>query len=312
MDQPKIYRMLRCIALLSNNRVLTVDEIAEKLEVSQRTVYRYIDTFIMAGFSVVKVDDYKYRMVSIGNSLDDLSNIVCFSDEEAFIVNRLIDSLSPDNALKAGLRKKLAAVYDSTGISQFVDNKCTAKIVEVLVNAIKEKKVVEIKDYVSSYAGQTLDYRVEPFELTSNFSDLWAFDCKSGKNKRFKVLRIGEVVKTDEPWTKEYAHHSDPIDAFHCHGPENYHVVLMMNNAAKNIMVEEFPMTEPHIRQVEDKIIGGELDQTWVYDDICHNLWGIGRFVLGQPLNCVILECDELKEFVKGRAEYILETYGAD
>ena len=146
MDQPKIYRMLRCIALLSNNRVLTVDEIAEKLEVSQRTVYRYIDTFIMAGFSVVKVDDYKYRMVSIGNSLDDLSNIVCFSDEEAFIVNRLIDSLSPDNALKAGLRKKLAAVYDSTGISQFVDNKCTAKIVEVLVNAIKEKKVVEIKE----------------------------------------------------------------------------------------------------------------------------------------------------------------------
>ena len=88
--------------------------------------------------------------------------------------------------------------------------------------------------------------------------------------------------------------------------------IVLMNNAAKNIMVEEFPMTEPHIRQVEDKIIGGELDQTWVYDDICHNLWGIGRFVLGQPLNCVILECDELKEFVKGRAEYILETYGAD
>jgi len=37
--------------------------------------------------------------------------------------------------------------------------------VEVLVNAIKEKKVVEIKDYVSSYAGQTLDYRVEPSGL---------------------------------------------------------------------------------------------------------------------------------------------------
>lgn len=309
MDQPKIYRILRCIALLSSNRQYTIDEIARKLEVSQRTVYRYIETFQEAGFSIVKVDDYKYRLVSIGDSLDDLSNIVCFSDEEAFVINRLIDSLSQDNALKAGLRRKLAAVYDSTNIAQYIDNKCTAKIVEVVMEAIREKKVVEFKGYTSSYAGQTLDFKVEPFKFTSNFSDIWAFDVKSGKNKRFKTLRIGEVVKTDEPWSHEYAHHDEPIDAFHCHGSENYHVVIMMNNAAKNIMVEEFPLSEPDIRQIEDQEICGEKDQTWVYDGICHNLWGIGRFVLGQPLNCVVLECDELIEFLRNRAECILDTY---
>lgn len=309
MDQPKIYRILRCIALLSSNRQYTIDEIARKLEVSQRTVYRYIETFQEAGFSIVKVDDYKYRLVSLGDSLDDLSNIVCFSDEEAFIINRLIDSLSQENALKAGLRRKLAAVYDSTNIAQYIDNKCTAKIVEVVMEAIREKKVVEFKSYTSSYAGQTLDFKVEPFKFTSNFSDIWAFDVKSGKNKRFKTLRIGEAVKTDESWSNEHAHHDEPIDAFHCHGPENYHVVVMMNNAAKNIMVEEFPLTEPDIRQIEDQEICGEKDQTWIYDGICHNLWGIGRFVLGQPLNCVVLECDELIEFLRNRAECILVTY---
>lgn len=309
MDQPKIYRTLRCIALLSGNRQYTIDEIARKLEVSQRTVYRYIETFQEAGFSIVKVDDYKYRLVSLGDSLDDLSNIVCFSDEEAFIINRLIDSLSQENALKAGLRRKLAAVYDSTNIAQYIDNKCTAKIVEVVMEAIREKKVVEFKSYTSSYAGQTLDFKVEPFKFTSNFSDIWAFDVKSGKNKRFKTLRIGEVVKTDESWTNEHAHNDEPIDAFHCHGPENYHVIVMMNNAAKNIMVEEFPLTEPDIRQIEDQEICGEKDQTWIYDGICHNLWGIGRFVLGQSLNCVVLECDELIEFLRNRAECILDTY---
>ena len=309
MDQPKIYRILRCIALLSSNRQYTIDEIARKLEVSQRTVYRYIETFQEAGFSIVKVDDYKYRLVSLGDSLDDLSNIVCFSDEEAFIINRLIDSLSQENALKAGLRRKLAAVYDSTNIAQYIDDKCTAKIVEVVMEAIREKKVVEFKSYTSSYAGQTLDFKVEPFKFTSNFSDIWAFDVKSGKNKRFKTLRIGEAVKTDEPWSNEHSHRDEPIDAFHCHGPENYHVVVMMNNAAKNIMVEEFPLTEPDIRQIEDQEICGEKDQTWIYDGICHNLWGIGRFVLGQPLNCVVRECDELIEFLRNRAECILDTY---
>lgn len=312
MDQPKIYRILRCIALLSSNRQYTIDEIADKLEVSQRTVYRYIESFQEAGFSIVKVDDYKYRLVSIGDSLDDLSNIVCFSDEEAFIVNRLIDSLSQDNALKAGLRKKLAAVYDSTSISQYVDNKCTAKIVEVVRDAIKEKKVVEFRDYVSSFAGETRTFRVEPFKFTTNFADIWAFDVESGKNKRFKTLRIGEAVKTDESWRNEFAHHDEPMDAFHCHGSEDYNVKIILNNAAKNIMVEEFPMTEPHITQIENREIGGEVDQTWLYDDICHNLWGVGRFVLGQCLNCVVLECDELKDFVMGRAEYILDTYGVE
>lgn len=43
MDQPKIQRMLRLMALLSSQVEYTVDELAERLEMSQRTVYRYID-----------------------------------------------------------------------------------------------------------------------------------------------------------------------------------------------------------------------------------------------------------------------------
>lgn len=309
MDQPKISRLLRLIALMSGNRIYTVDELADVLETSQRTIYRYIDTFKEAGFAVEKVDDYKYRLVSIGSGVSDISNVVYFSDEEAYIVNRLIDSLDPNNVLKAGLKQKLAAIYDSTAISQHIDNKNTAKIVETIVNAIREKKVVELRDYVSSLAGQTRNYRVEPFKFTSNFSDIWALDLKSGINKRFKVFRIGEVVKTDESWTKEYAHHDEPMDAFHCHGPHEYHVVLKMNNAAKNIMVEEFPLTEPDVRQIEDSVIGGERDQTWLYDGICRDLWGIGRFVLGQQLNIEVVECDELIEFLLASADNIYNMY---
>ena len=44
MDQPIIERMLRLLALLSGNIEYTVDELAGKLEMSQRTIYRYIDT----------------------------------------------------------------------------------------------------------------------------------------------------------------------------------------------------------------------------------------------------------------------------
>ena len=92
MDQPKIQRMLRLMALLSSQVEYTVDELAERLDMSQRTIYRYIDTFREAGFSVEKVRDYVYRLTTLREGVADLSDIVYFSPEEAYIVNRLIDA----------------------------------------------------------------------------------------------------------------------------------------------------------------------------------------------------------------------------
>ena len=307
-----IVRQLRCLALMSGNTLYTIDDLADKLGVSTRTIYRYKDVFLEAGFNVVKKGDYIFHIDSMNDNLVDLSNVIYFSDAEAQIVNRLIDSLDSTNALKAGLKKKLAAIYDSTNLAERIDNKNTAKKVEILVEAIREKKIVELRDYVSSYAGQTRTFKVEPFKFTDNYADVWALDCKSGINKRIKILRIGEVVKTDEPWNKEYAHHDEPMDAFHCFGPEEYHVVIRMNNAARNIMVEEFPLTEPDIKPIEDCVIGGELDQAWQYEGICRHLWGIGRFCLGQQLNLEVIECDALKDFLLQSADNILYTYGAD
>lgn len=42
MDQPKLERLLRLMKMLTANNSLTVDEIAGKLAISQRSVYRYI------------------------------------------------------------------------------------------------------------------------------------------------------------------------------------------------------------------------------------------------------------------------------
>ena len=52
MDQPKLERLLRLMKILTANNSLTVDEIADKLGISSRSVYRYIDTFRDAGFVI--------------------------------------------------------------------------------------------------------------------------------------------------------------------------------------------------------------------------------------------------------------------
>ena len=50
MDQPKIERMLRLMKMMSGNINYSVEELSEKLEMSDRTIYRYIDTFKNSGY----------------------------------------------------------------------------------------------------------------------------------------------------------------------------------------------------------------------------------------------------------------------
>lgn len=326
MDQPKIARILRLIVLLSDNRVYTLAELAKKLDTSQRTIYRYLDTFREANFVIEKVDDYKYRLVSIGKGIKDLNNIVYFTPEEAFVVNRLIDSLDPTNSLKAGLLKKLAAIYDKTSVSDFTGTPTSAQKVETLADAIREKTVIKLIGYTSSYSGKTADHLVEPYEFTSNYASVWAYDLEDGINKRFKIQRIGGVEKTQDAWTMTHAHHATPMDAFRIHGEEEYHVVLRMNNVAKNLMLEEFPLTEPDIYPqdgtLNDDILVSEqvlylpghdmedeYEQYWIYDGMVRGIDGIGRFVLGLEGNIEVMEGAELIAYLKDRAREILETY---
>lgn len=326
MEQPKIRRVLKLMALLSGPRIYSIDELAEALETSQRTIYRYIDTFKEAGFAVEKVDDYKYRLISLGSGVKDLHNIVYFSPEEAFIVNRLIDSLAPNNSLKRELRRKLSAIYDRTSMVDFSDRPDSARKVQVLVDAIRNKKVVRLRDYSSSYSGKTADHLVEPFEMTSDYAGVWAYDLADGKSKRFLVLRIGDVEKTSDPWTHPLEHHSLPMDAFRVHGEGEYHVVLRLNTLAKNLLVEEFPLAEKDLYaqdgMVEDGVeclqeamvlpshdMDSEDEEFWIWDGMVRGLDGIGRFVLGLEDNVEVMEGDELIEYLKQRAKQILETY---
>ncbi|MGM9764804.1 MAG: HTH domain-containing protein, partial [Candidatus Cryptobacteroides sp.] len=128
--------------MLHNNSTLTIDEIAARLDVASRTIYRYIDTFKESGFTVINVTGNIYSLVEIPQPSPEFDNLVYFSDEESYLVNNLIDALSPTNALKAGLRKKLAVIYDSTGIEGFLDRRSNAAHVANLRKAAQEKKMV--------------------------------------------------------------------------------------------------------------------------------------------------------------------------
>ena len=294
MDQPKIERLLRLLRLLSGNVTYSVDELADRLDTSWRSIYRYIDTLKSAGFAVEKVYGNVYRLVSMKDARFDLSKVVMFSDEEAAIVNGMIDGLDNTNALKIGLKRKLAAVYDSTSIANYIGSKSNAANTQAIADAIREHRKVVLKDYESSHSGQVRDRLVEPFQFTTNYVDAWCFDLEDGANKRFKIARIGEVEILPEEWAAEASHKVQPMDAFRMNGDRPIHIKLILSLRAKNLLVEEYPLAEQSTREENGR---------WIYEGDIYALQGAGRFVVSLFHEIEIAEGEPLRQYVQAYIE---------
>ncbi len=272
MDQPKIERMLRIIQLLAGNTNHTLDALADKLGLSRRTLFRYLDTLKGAGFVIRRIDEGVYKIVSYEKEYTDLSQLVYFSQEEAIIVSHLIENLSSSNAMKAGLKQKLAAVYDSTSVGDYIQNKGKSDEIDILARAMKEKKQVRLIGYSSSNTAVN-DYVVEPYAFTRDYGDIWACDTASGHNKMYKISRMGKVEMLGG-WTMKEKHRPQPIDSFRMSGEGQpiEHVKLKLTLRAKNLLVEEFPVTEYEVYQVK---------RNWYWEGDVNAFEGIGRFVMG-------------------------------
>ena len=301
MDQPKVARMLRLMQLLASNVNYSIEDLMDRLDMSRRTIYRYIDTFKEAGFAVQKVGSSGtvYKIATLRSAHMDLSKIVYFSDEEAYVVNRLIDRLDDTNAMKQGLRRKLTAVYDATHIGNYIDKKSNPANIAALAEAIRQQQAVLLKGYASSHSGKTRDYRVEPFKFNTNYIDFWAYDLSDGINKRFKVSRIEDVVPLGEPWQFGDAHAAEPMDAFRIHGSAPVRVRLQLDYVAKNLLLEEYPLAEQGL---------AEQDGGWIWEGEVCGMAGVGRFVLGLADHVRVLEGDALKAFLRENAQHILDT----
>ena len=290
MDQPKIERMLRLMKMLASNKNYTIDDLAERLGLSYRSIYRYIDTFKDSGFVVEKLHSNVYRLGKMPKGYVDLKDLIYFSEEEAYIVNSLINSLDSTNALKINLKKKLSAVYNSTSIIDYVQKKDIAEHIEILGQAMREKKAVILKGYESSHSGEISDRWIEPFEFTTNCIDIWGYDLEKKENKVFKISRIGKVKALDEDWTKEDKHRKSKTDCFRISSYEQTPVKLELSMMAKNLLIEEYPLAEQDIRKEGDK---------WILETMVSGMEGVGRFVIGLAHEIKVIDSPALENYIR-------------
>lgn len=298
MELHKFERQLRLMMLMTQNRKYTLEELGRRLDMSSRNVYRYIEAFKMAGFVVRKTKGC-YFLDKSSPYFKDISGLVHFTEEEAYILKRAIESVDGNTSLKQNLKEKLYKVYDYDILSEIVVRSGIADNVHNLYEAIKQKRQVAFRQYKSSHSHAVTDRVVEPFAFTANNNEIWCYEPASAKNKLFKVSRITSVEVLDTVWQYDGEHKEGFIDVFHISSDRRLPVTLRLGMTAANLLSEEFPLAEKYMEK--------EDDTHWIFRTEVCQYEGVGRFVLGLFEDIEIIDSPEFRQYIKEKAKKISE-----
>lgn len=292
MDQPKLERLLRIMKMLTGNVSYTVNELADKLNMSPRTVYRYIDTFREAGFLIKKHGDV-IRIDKSSPYFKDISQLIHFTEEEAYILKSAIESIDENNLLKQNLKKKLYTVYDYKILADSVTRGRNTRIVNRLVEAFENKKQVILCNYGSAHSKVVRDRVVEPFSFTTNYIQIWAYDTERKENRLFNLSRIEDIKILSGSWRYEKDHKEGYVDVFRISSFNLYPIKLRMGLLSSSLLTEEFPLAQKHLSKLSDN--------EYILDISVCSFEGIGRFVIGLLHDIEIIESSDFRDFLRAK-----------
>ncbi len=200
----KIDRLIGILSVLLQKEKMTAPELAERFEVSRRTINRDIEDLCKAGIPI-QTSQGTGGGISImeGYRLD--RTILTSKDMQMILAGlRSLDSVS-GSSYYCQLMEKI-----QTGSSEFISGRDSILIdlsswygdsltpkIETIQDAIESRRLVRFQYYAPS--GES-ERKVEPYFLVFRWSSwyLWGW-CKDRKDFRmFKLNRMDRIQKTDE------------------------------------------------------------------------------------------------------------------
>lgn len=299
-------RLLGIIYILMNKETVTAKELAERFEVSVRTIYRDIENLSMAGIPV-----YTQKGKNGGISLTEqfvLNKMLVTKEEQSQILAALASlketgaQKESETLLKLGEFFKAEPLnWVSIDLSDWSGRR--QELFEQVKESILSHKVLSF-DYYGQY-GDMSRRMVEPVQLL--FKDytwyLRAF-CRTRQDWRlFKLLRMKRVEVTEEIFTprKEKEHmEQDALNNDIQTAPNLTTIKLLIDKSEASRVYDRFEEEEITVLENGDFLINVRyrVDE-WVYG-----------MILSFGAAVKVLEPVELRDEVLRRVELIRERYG--
>ena len=207
----KIDRLIGILAILLQQEKITAPELAEKFEVSRRTINRDIEHLCQAGIPVMTVRG-KNGGISIIDEYKIDKTLLTSSDMKAIFAGlKSLDSVSGTNRyqqlmdkLSAGRSEGiLSGQYISIDLSSWYKSSLAPKI-EKIQQAIEDHERI-VFDYYGP-KGESCR-KLEPYRLVFKWSSwyVWGFCADKQDFRLFKLNRMSEVERTKESFkVREY------------------------------------------------------------------------------------------------------------
>lgn len=292
MRHDHLKRELDLILLLTQNRRYRIEEICDRIGISRRSFYYYIEFFEQAGFKVEKSGRY-YSLNRSSDFFKRLYDLVQLTEDEVALMRQLIDNAGLQGNRLRSLYRRLDCFYDFKILEDEALQRKVMAMRGTIYEAIKNRCMVRISGYSSPNSHTVRPRLVEPFMFLNNNNDVRCYEISSSINKTFRISRMDGVELLDRPWEHEARHRQVYIDLFSFSGEKTMKVTLSMGQLSHNVMLEEYPESAACFAEQENG--------RWKFEtDVCSYL-GIGRFVLGLYDDIKIEGDDGFREYITAK-----------
>lgn len=291
-NSARIGKWFDLIQAMLDGRDHTSRELSQVLGTTLRNLYYVFHTLGELGFRVVHHKRF-YYIDRDSPFLRQLSNSIDFTEAEAaYLHGRLCDDVATD-AMAGTLKRKLERFYHLDTYADLQTQQRLTLNVEMIEQAIAQKRVAILHDYASPHSHSVTDRVVEPFLLQGDRVDVRAYELKSRQNKTFKIARIGHVEVVDTPWFNEAHHRHTFTDMFMFSGEERQHITLRFSLLAHRLMLEEYPHSAPMMTRDDDA--------HWLFETEVVSYVGIARFILGLYDEIEVIGDSGLQQFLQAK-----------
>ncbi len=238
----KIDRLIGIITILQQKKNVTAPYLAEKFEVSRRTINRDIEDICKAGFPIVTTQGVGGGIsIMEGFSLDT----TVFTEQELAAIFTGLKSL--DSVSNSALAEKLVQKMGGSSAIRLADNMVidlssfykddfAAKIDEIK-KAMKGSKCITFRYY---YNKGEADKIIEPYLIVFKWSDWYVFGfCRERQDFRlYKLRRMWNLQITQESFTVRDI--PEEKKQFGSHITDDYVITAVYEPCVKYRLIEEY------------------------------------------------------------------------
>jgi predicted DNA-binding transcriptional regulator YafY len=248
----KMERLIAIIMLLMERETVSTGELAERLEVSRRTIFRDIDTLSMAGLPVVvtrgpaggvslmksyKVDKKLFTPKDIQSLIASLRSYhqLLENKEIANTLTKLQSLTEGSDSTKQPFRYE----YVSVDLEPNPGNRSLRSLLKVIETAMTDRRFLLF--HYTDKSGKETFRKAEPYQVVYKESSwyLQAFCVDRSDYRIFKLARMNEVRLSEETFTPRHFVPL-PMDGSDWMTEERVPVMIRIDKSIKDKVIERF------------------------------------------------------------------------